>query len=81
MLAIVNFPPKDGQYNLRLQHSAREFFWQVIWRCRYQPSVAWLLLLLMGSWIYCVLTCSRGARRYLAISPSALTAPPPISVP
>jgi ceramide glucosyltransferase len=41
--------------------------------------VGLLLLLLMGSWIYCVLTCV-AARRYLAISPSALTAPPPISV-
>ncbi len=41
--------------------------------------VALLVLLLVGSWIYCVLT-SVAARRYLAISPPPLTDPPPISV-
>jgi ceramide glucosyltransferase len=41
--------------------------------------VALLLLLLVGSWVYCVLT-GIAARRYLAISPPALTALPPISV-
>src|ERR1700674_1211936 len=41
--------------------------------------VALLVLLLVGSWVYCVLT-GVAARRYLAISPPALTALPPISV-
>jgi ceramide glucosyltransferase len=41
--------------------------------------VALLVLLLVGSWVYCVLT-SVAARRYLAISPPTLTALPPISV-
>jgi len=41
--------------------------------------VALLVLLLLGSWVYCVLT-SVAARRYLAISPPALTALQPISV-
>jgi ceramide glucosyltransferase len=38
-----------------------------------------LVFLLAGSWVYCALT-SIAARRYLAISPPALTAYPPISV-
>jgi ceramide glucosyltransferase len=38
-----------------------------------------LVLLLVGSWVYCVLT-GVASRRYLAISPPALTALPPISV-
>jgi ceramide glucosyltransferase len=41
--------------------------------------VALLVLLLVGSWVYCVLS-SVAARRYLAISPPPLTDPPPISV-
>jgi ceramide glucosyltransferase len=41
--------------------------------------VASLVLLLVGSWVYCVLT-SIAARRYLAISPPALTAAPLISI-
>jgi ceramide glucosyltransferase len=41
--------------------------------------VALIVLLLAGSWIYCVLACV-AAYRYLAISPPALTALPPISV-
>jgi ceramide glucosyltransferase len=41
--------------------------------------VALLVLLLVGSWVYCVMT-SVAARRYLAISPPALAALPPISV-
>ena len=41
--------------------------------------VSLLVLMLAGSWVYCVLTAI-AARRYLAISPPALTAPPPISV-
>src|SRR5271163_86524 len=41
--------------------------------------VATLVLLLVGSWVYCVLS-SVAARRYLAISPPPLTDPPPISV-
>ncbi len=41
--------------------------------------VSVIVLLLIGSWIYCVLTWV-AVRRYLAISPSALCAPPPISV-
>jgi ceramide glucosyltransferase len=41
--------------------------------------VGLLVLLLFGSWVYCVLTAV-AARRYLAISPPALPAPPPISV-
>jgi ceramide glucosyltransferase len=41
--------------------------------------VVLLVLLLVGSWVYCVLT-SIAARRYLAISPPALAALPPISV-
>ena len=41
--------------------------------------VALLVLLLVGSWVYCVLTAVAG-RRYLAISPPPLTDPPPISV-
>ena len=41
--------------------------------------VTLIVLLLLGSWIYCVLTAV-AARRYLAISPPALTALPPISV-
>jgi len=41
---------------------------------------AWLLLaLLAGSWVYCVLVFV-AARRYLAVRPSALVAPMPISV-
>jgi ceramide glucosyltransferase len=40
---------------------------------------ALLVLLLGGSWVYCVLT-GVAARRYLAISPPALKALPPISV-
>jgi ceramide glucosyltransferase len=38
-----------------------------------------LVLLLAGSWVYCVLT-TIAARRYLATSPPALSTPPPISV-
>src|SRR5271170_1546489 len=41
--------------------------------------VGLLVLLLVGSWVYCVLTAI-AARRYLAISPPALKALPPISV-
>jgi ceramide glucosyltransferase len=41
--------------------------------------VGLLVLLLVGSWAYCVLTAI-AARRYLAISPPALQALPPISV-
>jgi ceramide glucosyltransferase len=41
--------------------------------------VALLVLLLVGSWVYCLLTAV-AARRYLAISPPALEALPPISV-
>ena len=41
--------------------------------------VALLVLLLVGSWVYCVLTVV-AARRYLAISPPALEALPPVSV-
>ena len=41
--------------------------------------VSLLVLMLAGSWVYCVLTAI-AAHRYLAISPSALTVPPPISV-
>jgi ceramide glucosyltransferase len=41
--------------------------------------VSLLALLLVGSWVYCVLT-SVAARRYLAISPPVLKALPPISV-
>jgi ceramide glucosyltransferase len=41
--------------------------------------VASLTLLLVGSWVYCVMT-GVAARRYLAISPPTLTALPPISV-
>jgi ceramide glucosyltransferase len=41
--------------------------------------VAVLGLLLLGSWVYCVLT-SIAARRYLAITPAAPTSLPPISV-
>src|SRR5580700_7690525 len=41
--------------------------------------VALLILLLVGSWVYCVLS-SVAARRYLAISPPPLTDPRPISV-
>jgi ceramide glucosyltransferase len=41
--------------------------------------VALLVLLLVGSWVYCVLTAI-AARRYLAVSPPALNPPPPISV-
>src|SRR5271155_2865184 len=41
--------------------------------------VATLVLLLVGSWVYCVLS-SVAARRYLTISPPPLTDPPPISV-
>jgi ceramide glucosyltransferase len=41
--------------------------------------VALLLLLLVGSWVYCVLT-GVAARRYLAISPPTPTSLPPISV-
>ncbi|MGA8489268.1 MAG: bacteriohopanetetrol glucosamine biosynthesis glycosyltransferase HpnI [Terriglobales bacterium] len=41
--------------------------------------VAALVFLLVGSWIYCVLT-SVAARRYLGISPPALKELPPISV-
>jgi ceramide glucosyltransferase len=40
--------------------------------------VVLLVLLLVGSWVYCVLT-SIAARRYLAISPPALKTAPPIS--
>src|ERR1700687_5017927 len=38
-----------------------------------------VVLLLVGSWFYCLLTAI-AARRYLAISPPALKTPPPISV-
>src|SRR5277367_5626905 len=38
-----------------------------------------IVLLLAGSWIYCVLTWV-AARRYLAISPPVLTELPPISI-
>ena len=41
--------------------------------------VALLVLLLVGSWVYCVLTAI-AAHRYLAISPPALKELPPISV-
>jgi ceramide glucosyltransferase len=41
--------------------------------------VGTLVLLLVGSWVYCVLT-SIAARRYLAISPPSLTPCPPVSV-
>jgi ceramide glucosyltransferase len=41
--------------------------------------VVLLVLLLVGSWVYCVLT-SIAARRYLAITPPPLKSPPPISV-
>jgi ceramide glucosyltransferase len=41
--------------------------------------VALLVLLLVGSWVYCVLV-SVAARRYLAISPPVLSAFPPMSV-
>jgi ceramide glucosyltransferase len=41
--------------------------------------VVLLVLLLVGSWVYCTLT-SIAARRYLAISPPPLTTLPPISV-
>jgi ceramide glucosyltransferase len=41
--------------------------------------VALLVLLLLGSWVYCVLS-SVAARRYLTISPAPLTDPRPISV-
>jgi ceramide glucosyltransferase len=41
--------------------------------------VGLLVLLLVGSWVYCVLTVV-AARRYLAISPPALKTMPPISV-
>jgi ceramide glucosyltransferase len=41
--------------------------------------VGLLVLLLVGSWVYCVLT-SIAARRYLTISLPALKTPPPISV-
>ena len=41
--------------------------------------VALLVLLLAGSWVYCVLTAI-AARRYLAISPPAPNTQPPISV-
>jgi ceramide glucosyltransferase len=41
--------------------------------------VAILISLLVGSWVYCVLTAV-AARRYLAISLPPLTDPPPISV-
>src|SRR5580658_4351445 len=41
--------------------------------------VALLVLLLVGSWVNCVLT-SIAARRYLAVSPPPLSALPPISV-
>ena len=41
--------------------------------------VALLVLLLVGSWVYCVLTAI-AAHRYLAISPPALKGLPPISV-
>jgi ceramide glucosyltransferase len=41
--------------------------------------VAMVVVLLVGSWIYCVLTAV-AARRYLAISPPVLASPPPISV-
>jgi ceramide glucosyltransferase len=42
-------------------------------------SVGLLVLLLLGSWVYCLLT-ALAARRYLAISPPALETAPPISV-
>ncbi len=38
-----------------------------------------LVLLLLGSWVYCVLA-SIAARRYLGVSPAPLHTPPPISV-
>ena len=38
-----------------------------------------LLVLMFGSWVYCVLTAI-AARRYLSIAPPPLFAPPPISV-
>ena len=41
--------------------------------------VAFLVLLLAGSWVYCVLT-RIAARRYLAISPAPPATLPPISV-
>src|SRR5580704_2150865 len=41
--------------------------------------VAFLVLLLAGSWVYCVLT-KIAARRYLAISPAPPATLPPISV-
>ena len=41
--------------------------------------VVLLVLLLVGSWVYCVLTAI-AARRYLSVSPPALKARPPISV-
>ena len=41
--------------------------------------VGLLVLLLVGSWVYCVLTAI-AARRYLATSPPALKTTPPISV-
>lgn len=41
--------------------------------------VALLVLLLAGSWVYCVLIAI-AARRYLVVSPPALATPPPISV-
>jgi len=41
--------------------------------------VGLLVLLLVGSWVYCVLTAV-AARRYLAISPPVLKTTPPISV-
>src|ERR1700720_771866 len=41
--------------------------------------VTLLVLLLLGSWVYCVLT-SVAARRYLAISTPEIESPPPISV-
>src|SRR5271167_1379155 len=41
--------------------------------------VALLVFLLVGSWVYCVLT-SVAARRYVAVSPPPLKALPPISV-
>src|SRR6202166_1606136 len=41
--------------------------------------VGLLVLLLVGSWVYCLLTVV-AARRYLAISPPALKTMPPISV-
>lgn len=38
-----------------------------------------LVLMLAGSWVYCVLTAI-AARRYLSVSPPTLTALPPISI-